>query len=231
MALATTPLPLCALGFSLDDWRGWRPSSPAAETDVAVIPSMLRRRLSPLGRAILSLAIPLMERWGDMPMVFASRHGEVSRTLGLLQDMAQGELMSPTAFSLSVHNATTGLYSIHRGLNKNITAISGGSTDLVAVLLEALGQCNSAEPRVLCLICDEPLPEPYQAQEYQPEQPFALALVVSRGQGWQLQTQAAPNGQLPATPQALQLMTLLETQGSQLPLAAGGSHWLLQREP
>ena len=225
--------PLCALGFSLDDWRGWRAGADSAEPDVTVIPAMLRRRLSPLGRAILSLAIPLMDQWGDMPIVFASRHGEVGRTLGLLQDMAKGELMSPTAFSLSVHNATAGLYSIHRGLTKNITAISGGSQDLVAVLLEALGQCNAAEPRVLCLICDEPLPEIYRAQEPLPEAAFALALVVSRdpggNSGWQLLHLTETTAKTDSIPQALQLMTLLQTQGDALSLAAGGSHWLLQR--
>jgi len=44
-------------------------------------------------------------------MVFASRHGEADRTLAILQDLAAGAEVSPTLFSMSVHNSVPGLWS------------------------------------------------------------------------------------------------------------------------
>src|SRR4051812_6705411 len=102
-----------ALTFSILDWKAWTPAHDL-QPDVSVIPAMLRRRLSPIGRAALSVIMPLADSQGAMPLVYVSRHGDLNRTLGLLQDLALGEPLSPTAFSLSVHNATAGLFSIQQ---------------------------------------------------------------------------------------------------------------------
>ncbi len=195
---------------------------------MSVVPAMLRRRLSAMGRVALSLVIPLIDQWGDMPIVYVSRHGEVGRTLGLLQDMARGELMSPTAFSLSVHNSTAGLYSIHRGLTKNITAMSGGSEDLLPGLLEALGQCTAEEPQVLVLFCDEPVPELYRHQVNQPEALYALALVLNRGASWVLEALGQPQANS-AEPQSLQLLQHLEASAPSLMFSDSGCLWQLRR--
>lgn len=219
-----------ALTFSILDWNAWTPAQDGA-TDVSVIPAMLRRRLSPLGRSALSVIMPLAERYGAMPLVYVSRHGDLARTLGLLDDMARGEPLSPTAFSLSVHNATAGLYSIQQGLTSNITAISGGAQELVPALLEALGLCNSGAPRVLCVFCDEPTPALYQHQADQPLMAYAVALVIGAGDEWQLDHLGSDGTEAPAEPQALQLLHLLRGARESLPLAHNGSGWQLRRCP
>ena len=219
-----------ALTFSISDWKAWTPAQHDAQADVSVIPAMLRRRLSPIGRAALSVIMPLAQTRGAMPLVYVSRHGDLNRTLGLLEELAKGEPMSPTAFSLSVHNATAGLFSIQQGLTGNITAISGGAEELVPALLESLGLCNAQSPQVLCVFCDEPPPAMYQQQVDQPVQPYALALVLGAGQDWQLERASQGDASaLSPAPQALQLLQLLQGAGAGLALAHNGSRWCLSR--
>jgi len=236
--------------FNILDWRAWSPAQMDDQPDVSVIPPMLRRRLSPLARIAMSVIMPLADQYGAMPLVYVSRHGDLSRTLGLLEDVAKGEPLSPTAFSLSVHNATAGLFSIHQGLTKNVTAISCGMDDVVPALLESLGQCAADEPNVLCVFCDEPPPAIYSAQVSQPERPFAVALVISRenyvsentncasGENghegsrnqWKLETMA--DGQATTThkpPQPLQLLALLKGDVKNQSFSSNGTNWQLSR--
>jgi hypothetical protein len=217
------------LAFNIVDWKAWTPAHNDAP-DVSIIPAMLRRRLSPLGRAALSVIMPLAQTHGAMPLVYVSRHGDLNRTLGLLEDMAKSEPLSPTAFSLSVHNATAGLFSIQQGLTSNITAISGGAEELVPALLEALGLCSEQTPQVLCVFCDEPTPAIYQHQAAQPAHAYAVALVVGMGSELQLDhvgpAASATNSE---EPQSLQLLRLLQGDVESIALAHNRSSWQLRR--
>lgn len=215
--------------FDIHDWNAWFPDQPDAQPDMAMIPAMLRRRLSPMARAAMSVIMPLAEAHGAMPLVYVSRHGDLNRTLGLLQDLACGEPLSPTAFSLSVHNATAGLFSIQQGLTNAITAISGGAEEVLPALLESLGLCTDVEPKVLCIFCDEPPPAIYASHCGQPQAPYALALVVSRGQGWSLAPGSPSLAPLADTPQAWQLFECLQQGAPALALPNNGNHWQLQR--
>ncbi len=168
-----------------------------------------------------------------MPLVYVSRHGDFGRTFGLLEELARAEPLSPTAFSLSVHNAIAGLFSVHQGLKTNITAISGSSQDVVPALLETLGQCHASSGPVLCVFCDAPLPAIYHAYTPLPAQAYALALVVAPGKNWRLgqtslaQQQAAQPGQ---EVQALQLLAQLEsTVALEQVFGSNGAHWSLLR--
>ncbi|PUA27676.1 MAG: hypothetical protein B0W54_14105 [Cellvibrio sp. 79] len=213
---------MTVLNFAIPAWQSWSGEQP----DAAQIPAMLRRRLSMLGRAAFSVIEPLVARYGPMPLVYVSRHGECSRTLGLLQDLANGELISPTAFGLSVHNSTAGLYSIHRGLTTGITALSGGPHNLLAGLLEALGIARQTDGQVLCVFSDEPPPPIYHLHVNQPSQPFALAIVVAAGSGWQLQPESRVDA-LEAP--VMSLVDLMESAQADLLLGSVGQVWRLSR--
>lgn len=217
-----------ALSFSIQGWKAWHFIQDNNQPDVSMIPAMLRRRLSPMGRAAFSVMMPLVETFGAMPLVYISRHGEVGRTLGLLENLATGEPLSPTAFSLSVHNATAGLFSIHTGMTKNIHAIAAGPRELVAALLEALGLCTPQEPQVLCVFCDEPLPDIYQTFVNQPRAAYALALVLSRGHGFELNPTPATRVET-HEPQALSLLQFLQQEQDHLLLGTRGNAWELRR--
>lgn len=122
---------------------------------------MQRRRMDRLGRVALQAAY-----WGlaDAPvshLVFASRYGDMQRSVELLEQLASGDGLSPTAFSLSVHNAIAALFSITRNDPSVYTAVSAGRETAAAGLTEALTLLEDAAAAVLLVVYDEPLPEAY----------------------------------------------------------------------
>lgn len=91
------------------------------DLDLSFIPVIERRRLSEASKITLGLL-------GDSPLhcpiVFSSQKGEINRCFGMLQELAIHHLTSPTAFSLSVLNATPALLAITQKNHSEILAIS-----------------------------------------------------------------------------------------------------------
>ncbi len=145
-------------------WRAWaqQPRLPEGDAIPALteVPAMQRRRIEPLGRAAIQSAFGCRAE-PETPLVFVSRHGDVARSLGLLETLARGEAMSPTGFSLSVHNAIPALHSILRGDRGNYLAIAAGDASMEAACIEAAALLADGAPRVRVLACDAPLPAAY----------------------------------------------------------------------
>lgn len=178
--------------YTKQDWLKWQLGDPLLDTNVDTernkpklpeIPAMLRRRLSHMGKSALASAYDILHDF-DKPhaSVFCSQHGEVLHTVGLLRELAEQQPLSPTAFSLSVHNAIGGIHSIARNITGNITAISAGPDSICAALLEAyaLLQEHNEYEHVLCVVYDNPLPEIYDLKQQIPDQPFAAAFIVAK---------------------------------------------------
>lgn len=153
------------------------------EPGVKAMPAMRRRRAGFLGKMALEVAYRCLDGRGDgagdIPTVFCSRHGEVSRALELLSDLARGEALSPTAFSMSVHNATAGLLTIARGDRANHIALAAGAATIEHAVIEACGLLADGAERVLLVASDCQLPElflPFQECE---EQPHAWAWLMT----------------------------------------------------
>jgi hypothetical protein len=126
---------------------------------LAYVEPMTRRRLSPLARAVLDCAGRCQTGAGDLRVVAASRHGELARTLSQLEDIAAGAEVSPTAFSLSVHNATAGLLSIVRRNRAPMSAVAAGEETFGWGLLDAHAAfAASPDEPVLYLYGDDVLP-------------------------------------------------------------------------
>ena len=157
------------------------------EPGVKAMPAMLRRRAGFLGKMALEVAYQCIdgcgEGGGDIPTVFCSRHGEVARALDLLSDLARGEALSPTAFSMSVHNATAGLLTIARADRANHIALAAGAATIEHAVIEACGLLADGAPMVLLVASDCQLPElflPFQDCE---EQPHAWAWLMTAADG------------------------------------------------
>lgn len=155
----------CAPGLAApSQWLQWaaRPALPMGEVQppLAQMPAMLRRRLGPLGRAAAQAAYDCQAA-DSIPVVFASRYGDASRSLALLRDYALGELVSPADFALSVHNAIGAMYSIARRDTASFTSIAAGATSAGAGVIEAAGLLADGAPEVLVVCYDAPLPGDY----------------------------------------------------------------------
>ncbi|NBF01909.1 3-oxoacyl-ACP synthase [Pseudomonas sp. Fl5BN2] len=199
----------------MDAWQAWsqqpvRPDNSDAAPDVSFLPAMQRRRLSRLARMAFSVGWPLAEGLEQLPLVFISRHGETPRTFEILSDLAAEQPLSPTQFSLSVHNAVIGLWSIMRGETSEMTALAAGGDGLEHGLLEAAMLLADGAPHVLLVITEEQPPEAYASWIDDVPFPYALGLLLTPGDDWQLSLDSH-DGQIPKAqwPHALNLLRAL----------------------
>lgn len=197
-------------------WRAWA-GAPALSDDAQppALPMMLRRRTSPIGQRLIAAALACGDAAQTARYVLASGHGELARTVGIIDSLRQGELPSPAEFSLSVHHGLAGLLSIHTGNRRGHTALAAGPDSFTFGLLEAAASLaeNPSEP-VLLLYADAPMPDEYAhfhtaADEALPLA-VALALGPADGEGEGLALHCAPSaGGRAAESTALDFMRFL----------------------
>ena len=195
---------------------------------------MQRRRLSPLSKAAMATAFPLLEG-RDIPVLCCSVHGEARRTYALLQDVANAEPLSPTAFGLSVHNAIVGQLSISLGIRSPALALAGGDFPLQSGLLEAIAMLAEGADALLLQFYEEPLPELYLHNTVSPARICATSLLLQAGTGSaEGYTARLKNGSQAAAASAFEqpeyqlplIAALVDGRGS-LPLGRG---WALELE-
>jgi len=161
------------------EWSsGHRPIGGESEPAVRAMAPMLRRRAGFLDRMALEVAYRCLGDRRDVPTIFSSRHGETSRSVDLLIDLAKGLPLSPTTFGLSVHNATGGLFSIARGDHAGSSALAAGLSTVEHGVIEACGLLADGASEVLLVAYDRPLPAVYAAYQDCNEQPFAWAWMI-----------------------------------------------------
>lgn len=179
-------------------WQQWIHGDLAAagsdEPAVKLMPPMLRRRASPAGKLALEAAYAVQSTLASdtspaLPVVFASRHGECARSVELLQQLAMQAPLSPTSFSLSVHNAAAGLFSIARQAQGNAIAIAAGASTIEHAVIEACGLLADGAQQVLLVASDDRPPDIFS--------PFLDCHETPFGWAWLMQA-ADDTGALPA---------------------------------
>lgn len=188
------------------EWQAWSRGERHLQGDAVPaasrVPAMLRRRLTRWGRLALEAAGQLTDSLGpDTPIIFSSRHGDTHRTETLLTDLAKGELLSPTAFSLSVHNAPLGLYTIVEQITSPSLALAAGRETFAQAWLEAYTWLQQGAAQVLLVHADEPLAAFYQPDADEAEAPLAVALLLSASEGEPVSLQWLPRSAASADPQ------------------------------
>jgi hypothetical protein len=113
----------------------------------------------------------------EVRTLFASRHGELARSVELLGQLARDEMPSPMAFSLSVLNAAIGLYGIARQDRSASSAVASGEDTFPMALLEAAAQAwDGGAGAVVLTYADEPPPAMYRPLVDSPRRAHALAV-------------------------------------------------------
>jgi hypothetical protein len=197
---------------------------------VSYLPSLLRRRLDRSGRMALSTVWPCAEGRDSVPCVFASRHGVLERTLELLTALAREETLSPTSFSLSVHNGNAGLFSIARGDRAAATAIAAGRDSLGMSLLEGANLIAEGADEVLVCYVDDKAPAPYEpiVQEDASHRPFAVSLLLTQAKDAAPRYRLSPGDQAPyEAPEPALMRLLLDTSDSSV--VGVDQPWRLER--
>lgn len=147
------------------------------------IPSGLRRRCSTVSKVTLAVAYAAARGRADLkslPSVFSSAHGESDITANLLHDLAILQPLSPMGFSLSVHNAASGLFSIATGNTAPSTAIAAGPHSCIMGLCEALLIVREDPQTPVLFVCsDDRVPSVFLPDATTSDNPFALAVLFA----------------------------------------------------
>lgn len=178
----------------LSQWCGWqkhgedRPDTPQllpSDGPGKSLPAMLRRRLDDAGRATCDILASL-DSGAELPLLHASRHGDATRTLAMLHDLIAGEALSPTRFSLSVHNATLGIHSIARQHQRPLQALSACGNEFDALLSEARGYLAEGYPAVVIAFTEGDIPKEYLGHTEHPGKACAVGMRLSLNEGHKL---------------------------------------------
>lgn len=220
-----------ALDFTI---RGWHADfNPADGPAPRQVPKSLLRRLSPLARRAFRAIDGCIAPGEALPAVFSSSHGQIADSLALLQTLQAGEELSPAGFSLSVHNAIAGLYSMVYAHRLETVALAPGAGGAGPGFIEALGLLGEGHQEVLLVFYDEALPDFYPTTGYRLSAPgAALALRLARGGAGlvcRFERLAEPRGD---GEQPLQLPALVEflfDTRAELRLGNNGQGWLWQK--
>jgi len=178
------------------------------------IPAMQRRRLSPFAKLALHCALNAADEClTTVPSVFASRHGDLAKTSKLISDVAAKEVLSPTQFGLSVHNAVGGLFSIYTDNKAPLTAVSAGEDTFFTAVVDALCKMSANEySQILVVFTETVVPEIYQEYIAQDEVNIACALLLApAGQSNETYslTVQANKAEIPTETQQMQVLDFL----------------------
>ncbi len=185
------------------------------------LPPMLRRRLDSVGRATCEI-LGALDPESNCPLIHASRHGDATHTLEMLESLVRGEPLSPTRFSMSVHNAVLGVHSIARQHHQPLQALGACGNEFDALLHEALGYLIEGHAAVVVVFSEGPLPAAYHGFTEYPEAPCVVGLRLTRDRGRPLSADDSPH---PGRPTPLDVIAWLDAQTSHLD---GQRRWHLE---
>lgn len=222
--------------LSTEEWLNWSkndhtwPSEPSP-APVNLIKPMMRRRMSSLSKLALQAALQVSEDQDIDYIIFSSRHGELTRTAKLIEDIMAGQDASPMAFSQSVHNTAAGLFTISANRATPVTSLAAVESSLHHALIEAsIYLQENPNSAVLLVDFDEPLPVPYQQYEQLTYQGYAFAAILTAGD--QLQLSWCKN-RLPVSeslPQSFNVIDFLLNENQQKSIIDHRFKWIWTRK-
>jgi hypothetical protein len=147
------------------------------------LPSAERRRAGAVVKVSLAVGQEAVEASGrqasKLPSVFSSSSGDAVNCHEICTALASNDrLISPTRFHNSVHNASSGYWSICSGAMATSSVLCARDGSFAAGLLEALTQCVVDDSPVLLVAYDTEYPEPLYSKR-QISDTMGVALVFT----------------------------------------------------
>lgn len=215
------------------DWEAWarapQPLAAEGHPEARFLPPMLRRRCSPLTRILLTAAFDCLEESerGEVRTVFASRHGSVNESLGLLERIVRQQRLSPAKFSHTVHNAQAGLFCIAAGNRHASSSLAARADTFACGYLESLTHLEREPSRpVLYVMGDAKLVSTFAHLVDEPPGSYGVALLLgAAGAGPEVgfDLTDAPNGAEPKWPDAAEFVRWM--LGDEPELRLGRFRW------
>ncbi len=150
------------------------------------VPKSHMRRMSQLSKMTVDLAMKVTNEESFDHAVFSSRYGELVNTVDLIKMLCRSEELSPTKFSQSVHNTSSGLFSILSGSQASMESVSSGENSFSSGLVSALSYIfTHPHQKVLYVYSDDQVPKPLfsHADFFDREKIGVAMLLTSEGVG------------------------------------------------
>ena len=168
---------------SKEDWIQWadHPICPSGnmKVETKAIPPMIKRRCSQLSKMCLEVAAQASKDQAVDYAVFCSQHGELDHSISLLQSICQEELLSPMSFVQSVHNTSSGLYTIIHKMQQNCTSIAAGDSTFLMGMLDAIVWLQGhPDDQVLVVMGDNYIPEIFAPLKVPNNHQYAVAFLL-----------------------------------------------------
>lgn len=112
-------------------------SSLGEDFDVNFIPPILRRRLSTLDKASLTVLNNVFTDNSEN-IVFSSQFGQMDRLVKIIGQYREDNEVSPNVFSCSVHNYSVGFFLFNKKKTIPYTALSSGENTISESLLASV---------------------------------------------------------------------------------------------
>jgi hypothetical protein len=214
------------LSFHLRDWRARVPASISGDwaledtdcwMDTAAplrqLSMMTARRLGSGDRQVVDCVLDLLAGEAADALVLCSQHGELERNDRVMHALATQASVSPTDFTMSVHNAAAGTCTIVAGQPLITSSLSAGGDTFQQALYEVASLMQVGYRRVLLADFEGHIPAFYRERVgvQQPLGAYAVCLLLEAGQQWDCQpfslAEGAPlSAVFPDWPQSLQCL-------------------------
>jgi len=194
-------------------WQEWSRQPQAIDASapqgkLTELPMMAARRLTSGSKLAVECGLSMLRRHAIDAVLYTSRHGELERNYRILSALATDQPVSPTDFTLSVHNASVGSLTIAAKQPLVSSSLSAGMDTFQQGLCEAICLMQAGYKRILMVDFDGLLPTFYHSRlsENMPTWAFAVAMVFEAGDSLQCKTQSGSDGEEAALPQSLQFL-------------------------
>lgn len=189
------------------------------------LPAAERRRAGQVVKVSLAVAGEAVAASGlpaeALPSVFTSSSGDAINCHEICSALASSDrLISPTRFHNSVHNASSGYWSISSGAMTSSSVLCARDGSFSAGLVEAMTQAVVDQTAVLLVAYDTDYPEPLYSVRPLPDT-FGVALVLAPEHSGRSQAQwtLEQPGCFTESPASRMVNPLLEKLRSSIPAA------------
>lgn len=213
-------------------WQDWArqpyPIDPTApQAKLTELPMMTARRLSSGSKLAVECGLTMLRRHQIGAVLYTSRHGELERNYRILHALATQQAVSPTDFTMSVHNAAVGNLTISAQQPIVSSSLSAGVDTFQQGLYEVLCLLHGGYQRVLMVDFDGLLPEFYHSA-LPPEMPrwsYAVALVFEAGETLRCTSHPRAGNKGSPLPQSLQFLQHAINQEAAFSLPGDNVEW------
>lgn len=217
-------------------WQHWsrQPHAidpTAAQVKLIELPMMTARRLNSGGKLAVECGLAMLRRHSIDAVVYSSRHGELERHYSILKALALLQAVSPTDFTLSVHNSAVGNLTIVAKQPLVSSSLSAGMDTFQQGLCEVICLLQAGYKRVLMVDFDGVLPEFYHPglPAEMPTWAYAVALVFEAGDTLHCTSQySAARAEAPL-PQSLQFLQHLLSERPMFSIPGENVQWRWSR--